>query len=200
MNNKHNTNKSNFLGLLYRQKNLRRWQLNYTSQDENLLEHASSTAYIAHLLALIAKKNGKQVDINRVVIAALYHDIEEVITGDIPTPTKYQSKEMIDAYESIAKNAQAKIEDMIPEEYKEEVCSFFEYNLKGEEYSLMKAADKLAAYIKASMEVSRGNYDFSSAKEKCESIVRNLNMPEVNEFLDVYMGALTKNLDDLIER
>lgn len=192
--------KSNLLGLLYRQKNLKRWQLNYVSQEENLLEHAATVAYIAHLLALIANDSGKNVDTCKIVIASLYHDIEEVITGDIPTPTKYQSPEMTKAYTSIAKNAQKSIEDMVPSEYKSELCSYFEHNLSEEEHIFVKAADKLAAYIKATIEVERGNRDFISAKENCESVVRNLNLPEVNKFLDIYFGGLTKNLDELIER
>lgn len=192
--------KSNFLGLLYRQKNLKRWQLNYVSQEENLLEHAATVAYIAHCLSLIANKNGKHVNTEKIVIAALYHDIEEVITGDIPTPTKYQSEEMSAAYQSIAKNAQKKIEGMIPEEYQENIVHFFEHNLSGDDLIILKAADKLAAYIKAVIEVERGNTDFKSVKDNCEANLRNLNLPEVNQFINIYLSAITKNLDELIER
>ena len=83
---------SNFYALINRMKYIRRWCLMRANYDENLFEHAFQVAVIAHALALIKnKKFGGNVDADFVATAALFHDSSEVITGDMPTPVKYNN-------------------------------------------------------------------------------------------------------------
>ena len=90
---------TSFYSYLSRMKNINRWGLMRNTRRENLQEHSMETAVLAHALALLHNRRfGGNVDCDRIAVQALFHDAAEIITGDMPTPVKYASTELREAY------------------------------------------------------------------------------------------------------
>ena len=138
-----------FFAFVNRMKYIKRWSLMRSVKEENIMEHSQQVAVIAHALALINNKICKgTVDVNKVVLLAQYHEVGEVITGDLPTPIKYFNPEIKSAYKDLEKNASEKLINMLPETLKEEYREYVMPNEESEEYKLVKCADRLSAYLK----------------------------------------------------
>ncbi len=185
-----------FYALLFQMKNIARWGLMYNTRGENLSEHSMECAVLAHALALIGNRHfGKKVDPNRILAAALFHDMNEVLTGDLPTPVKYYNESIKDSYKEIERISLDKMLSLLDEETGEVYASL--HKLSPEEKSLVKGADKLCAYIKCLQELERGNREFTSAKAYNEASLQELGMPEVDFFLEHYIASFTKNIDEV---
>ena len=104
-----------FFAYLGRMKYIKRWSLMRSIREENIMEHSHQVAVIAHALALINNKvYGGNVDVKTVVLLAQYHEVGEVITGDLPTPIKYFNPEIKSAYKDLEKDASEKLINMLP--------------------------------------------------------------------------------------
>ena len=154
-------------------------------------------AVLAHGLAVIRNRYFDGcVDEGSVAVAALYHDASEILTGDLPTPIKYYNHAIRDSYKAIESVAQDKLLSMLPEEMQ----SDFEPVLKEadeEVVELVKAADKLSAYIKCVEEQKAGNTEFDSAAEQTMQALHDMDRPELEWFLEQCLPAFFKNLDQL---
>ena len=189
---------SKFFAVISRMKYINRWALMRNTINENISEHSLEVAFIAHVLALIRNKRfGGNVSPERCALLAMYHDVTEIITGDLPTPIKYYSHEIKGAYDEIEKKAKNTLVSYLPDDLKEDFEPLFCKTPQEEEaWTLVKAADKLSALIKCLEERQMGNTDFASAeKSTLESIVA-MNIPEANVFLDEFIPAYTLTLDE----
>ena len=181
-----------------RMKYIKRWQLMRCSQEENIMEHSYNVALYAHALAIIKNKQfGGSVDASKAVLYALYHESSEVMTGDLPTPIKYYNHSISGAYKELEKKACVRLTEMLPEELGEEIAPFVLADETSEEYKIMKAADRLAAYVKCLTELRSANGEFVKAKKSIEEDLRARNMPEVNYFLDHFADSFSLTLDEL---
>jgi 5'-deoxynucleotidase len=180
-------------------KFIHRWGLMHNTYPENIQEHSLRVATIAHALALIRNRVfGGHVSPERVATLALYHDASEVLTGDLPTPVKYFNPEIKTAYQAIEKVAQQKLLDMLPESLRAEYRPFFLAEEADHPYwELVKAADRLAAYIKCLEEITTGNREFSKAEKALRASVEALPVPEVRYSLETFVPSLTLTLDEL---
>src|SRR6266511_304042 len=190
---------SHFFAYLFRMKFIRRWGLMYSTHPENVQEHSLRVALIAHALATIRNRVfGGSVNADRAAVLALYHDVSEVLTGDLPTPVKYFNPEIKTAYQAIEKVAQQKLLDMLPDSLRADYRPFF---LAEEDdrahWELVKAADRLAAYIKCLEEIAAGNREFSKAEKALRASVEALPLPEVRYFMETFVPSLTLTLDEL---
>lgn len=185
-----------FYALLFQMKNIARWGLMYNTRQENLSEHSMECAVIAHALALIGNRHfGKKLDPNRILSAALFHDMNEVLTGDLPTPIKYYNDRIKDSYKEIERISLEKMLSLLDEETAGDYKALL--SLSKEEERIVKGADKLCAYIKCLQELERGNREFSSACAYNEKSLKALEMPEVDFFLEHYVASFTKNIDEV---
>ncbi len=167
--------------------------------EENIAEHSAQVAQLAHALALIANKlYGKQINADRVTTLALYHESSEVITGDLPTPIKYYNPEIRNAYRDIESVANQKLLSMLPDTLKEEYAPLVEQDTDTYEHSLVKAADKLSAYIKCVEELKSGNREFAKAEVALrDEVEKYFYLPEVKYFCDTFLDSFSKTLDEL---
>lgn len=187
-----------FFAFLNRMKYIKRWSLMRSVREENIMEHSQSVAVIAHALALINNKEfGGDVDVNKVVLLAQYHEVGEVITGDLPTPIKYFNPEIKNAYKDLEKNASERLLSMLPESLQSEYKQYIIPDENTEEYKLVKCADRLAAYLKCVEEVKAGNSEFKKAKSSIGSELKNLKRPEVDYYLKEFAPAFDLTLDEL---
>lgn len=186
-----------FYATLSRMKHIHRWALMRNTREENLCEHSQDVAVIAHALAVITNTHfGGHVDAGRCVLLALYHDASEILTGDLPTPVKYDNPAIRDAYKQLESVACQKLLSMLPEELRDSYAPYFEEDSESDEYRLVKAADKLSALIKCVEELAQGNQEFSEARRATEEAVRRLNLPAVDFFLDECLPAFSLTLDE----
>ena len=190
---------SHFFAYLSRMRLINRWSLMRNTVEENIQEHSYQVAVIAHALAIV-RNNRFNGDVNpeRVAVLALYHDFSEVITGDLPSPIKYFNPQIKTAYKEIEEKANERLFHMLPSFLQNEYEFIFYKNEDDEElWNIVKAADKLAAYIKCVEEIKGGNSEFSAAKTSLLKIIKNLDLPEVNYFLEEFLPSFELTLDDL---
>ncbi len=187
----------NFYALIARMKNISRWALMRSVTPENVQEHSHMVAVLAHALAVIRRDVfGGESDPNAAAAAALFHDAGEILTGDLPTPIKYRNESIQAAYRQVEAEASAKLLDMLPEELRpayEPLLAGPDPDLK----PLVKAADKLSAYIKCIEERRAGNDEFLQAEQKSLETLRGYRMPEVDYFLEKFIPAFERTLDEL---
>ena len=188
---------SHFFAYISRMRYISRWALMRNTVPENVQEHSHQTAVLAHALAVIRnEKFGGTIDPGKVAVAALYHDASEIITGDLPTPIKYCNPAIKTAYKDVEVVAEDKLISMLPEKLQPE----YEEILKmpdPEVRELVKAADKLSAYIKCVEEVKAGNNEFRDAAAQTEAMLEASRLPEVRYFLDTFMPSFSLTLDKL---
>lgn len=187
-----------FYAFLSRMKNIRRWALMRATTEENVMEHSFQTAVIAHALALIAdKKFGGDFDADRLAALALFHEAGEVVTGDLPTPVKYYNEDIRSAYKALEKKAEEKLLSMLPDFLAEEYRALIAQDATTEEHRLVKAADKIAAYIKCVEETAGGNGEFGRAKESLARELEKYGGEETRYFMEHCVPAFALALDEL---
>lgn len=188
----------NFFALISRLKNIDRWSLMRCSNKENVMEHTEQVTVIAHALAVIKNKfYGGNLNIEKVMLYALYHETGEVITGDLPTPVKYDNRDIINAYKQLEHTACERILKTLPAELKEDFEPLVLPDESCEEYITVKCADKIAAYIKCLEEIKMGNGEFKKAKASIEREIKNKKREEVDYFMQNFIPAFSKTLDEL---
>jgi len=190
--------RSHFFAYISRMRFIRRWALMRNTDPENVQEHSHQVAVLAHALAMIRNEEfGGRVDAGKVAVAALYHDASEILTGDMPTPVKYDNPAIRDAYKQVEAVANARLVSLLPEALRGEYQDVLdEYNDK-EIQALVKAADKLSAYIKCVEEVKAGNGEFRDAAVQTREALERYGLPEVRYFLDTFMESFSLTLDQL---
>lgn len=186
---------SNYYGMLFRMKFIRRWALMRNLSIETLSDHTLETAFIAHSLAVIGKTRFSE-DINpeRVALAALFHDTAEVITGDLPTPVKYYNDDIKFAYKDIEQKAEDTLISMLPEDLRGE----FEPLYRPDPITLkyVKAADKISALIKCKEELALGNKEFKAAEKSTEKSIKAINLHAAKVFIEEFLPAFSQGLDE----
>ena len=146
-------------------KLIRRWSLMKSVSEENIAEHSAQVAQIAHALALIKNRMfGGELNVDKVTSAALYHETSEVLTGDLPTPIKYYNPEIRNSYKDIEHTANERLISMIPEEFRADYRELIEVDTDSVEHLIIKAADKISAYVKCVEEMQSGNREFAMAQ------------------------------------
>ena len=179
-------------------KYIKRWQLMRSTRDENIMEHSQEVSLIAHALVTIHNDiYGGNADVLKTVLYAMYHETAEVMTGDLPTPIKYYNKSIHGAYKELEKSACEKMVRMLPEEMQGSLSPYLLAEEESVEYTLVKAADKLSAYIKCLEELRSGNNEFAKAKKTIEEDLKSRNMPEVEYFFKHFIKSFSLTLDEL---
>ena len=188
-----------FYALLSRMKYILRWGLMRQSRPENLSEHTAETAVLAHALAVIGNRRlGRRYDEGQAVLYALYHDCSEIITGDLPTPIKYENDSIRTAYKAVEQKAARRLGRLLPPDLREAYQPYLE-GPQGELARLVKAADKLSALIKCMEEEAAGNREFLRAKEASLASLAALGLPEAEIFLQECLPSYGLSLDELKE-
>ena len=189
--------KSHFFAYISRMRYIPRWALMRNSFSENVQEHSHMVAVLAHALAVIHNEVfGGHIDAGQVTVYALYHDATEIITGDMPTPIKYYNPEIKNSYRKVERVAADKLLSLLPEKLR----PTYRPVLYGEDediHRLVKAADKLSAYIKCIEELKAGNNEFRRAAEQTYRALVDMRLPELDYFLAYCLDSFSMTLDEL---
>ena len=180
-----------FFAYISRMRYITRWSLMRNSLPENIQEHSHMVAVLAHALGVIRRDVfGQSCRPEEAAVAALYHDASEILTGDLPTPIKYHNKEITRAYHEVEHLAVEKLIALLPEEMRPA------YREATQEDPLVKAADKLSAYVKCIAERRAGNDEFLAAEKQTRAALEAMALPEVDYFLAHFIPAFEQSLDE----
>ncbi len=190
---------SHLFAYFTRMKFIKRWGLMHNTYPENVQEHSLRVALIAHALAIIKNRMfGGSIDPNKVAVLALYHDASEVITGDLPAPIKYFNPDINRAYHDIETSAAKRLLSMVPDELKDDYREVLINNQSDQPYiEIVKAADKLSAYMKCLEETAAGNREFSKAEQSLRATVEEIDLSEVKYFMEAFVPSSRLTLDEL---
>lgn len=188
-----------FYAYVSRLKLIKRWGLMRNIIPENDMEHSLQVAFIAHGLAILSKIKFGRKDINPeyALSLAAYHDVSEVITGDLPTPIKYKNAEIKNSYKQLEDRACDQLLNMLNEDLKSEYIEYLKPDTSSYEWKLVKAADKLCAYIKCLEEELAGNKEFLNAKSSIYQNLLDMNLPELNYFIENCLPSFALTLDQI---
>lgn len=187
-----------FYAMLSRMKYIERWALMRNSERENISEHSLEVAMIAHALAIIGNvRLGRDYNAEHIAMLGVYHDCTEIITGDMPTPVKYDNEVIKEAYKRIEENAADELISMLPEDLREAYMPYLKADEDKDVMKLVKAADKLSALVKCIEEEKVGNREFVLAKKTTMDDIIALNCEEADIFCKEFLGAYEKTLDEL---
>jgi len=190
--------KYSFFALVSRMKNITRWSLMRNNTLENIQEHSHMVAVIAHALAVIRRDVfGRNADPGLAASIALFHDSSEIFTGDMPTPIKYYDAEIMEAYKKVESVASRKLLTALPSEMRPAYKAILSTTEESETIELVKAADRLAAYIKCIEELKTGNMDFLLAAEQSKDKLSHTGLQEVEYFIENFIPAFELTLDEL---
>jgi len=186
-----------FFAMLSRMRYINRWGLMRNTFQENIQEHSHQVAVLAHALAVIQNRfYGGQIDPGAVAVAALYHDASEILTGDMPTPIKYDNPDIKAAYKQVEAMAEQKLLSMLPEELRRDFDDALTIP-DPEIHAIVKAADKLSAYIKCVEELKAGNTEFKKAKEQTWAALCQNPIPALGYFMEHFLPGFELTLDEL---
>ncbi len=189
---------SHFFAMTSRMKYINRWGLMNSSKSENISEHSLEVSMLSHALVLISnKKFGTNLDADKAAVLGLYHDVSEILTGDMPTPIKYYNPEIKSAYKKVEKVAQNKLLSLLPDYLQDEYSDILlDDNMEKDLVPFVKAADKLSALIKCIEELKMGNKEFEKAKTTIEQQLVDMKMPSVDVFMDEFLPSYSLTIDE----
>lgn len=166
---------------------------------ENIQEHSLQVAMVAHALSVIKNKfYDGHLDANRIATIAMFHDVSEVLTGDLPNPVKYFNDAIKEEYKKIEKIAEQRLIDMTPEPMREIYSELINQDqCSDEEKFIIKAADVICAYLKTLEEISAGNREFTLAKKRLDQVLHEYHSKEVIYFLEVFVPSFNLSLDEI---
>lgn len=189
--------KSHFFAYMSRMRFIQRWALMRNTAPENVQEHSHQAAVLAHALAVIRNERfGGHVDPGAVAAAALYHDASEILTGDMPTPIKYDNPDIQSAYKDVEAVAEKKLLSMLPPDLRpdfEAAVTIPDPDI----HAIVKAADKLSAYLKCVEELKAGNTEFRKAKEQTYAALCSNPSPALRYFMEHFLDGFELTLDEL---
>ena len=186
-----------FFAYLSRLKLISRWSLMRNTQPENDAEHSLQVAMIAHAIAVIGKNRyHRDVNPEHVLALAVYHDATEVMTGDLPTPVKYHSDELRGAYHRLEDLSADRLLALLPAEMEPSFAPYLK-QAPGYDRDIVKAADRISAYIKCMEEKRAGNRESDYAADNIHQSLESISWPEVKDFLLEFLPAFEMTLDEL---
>ena len=192
-------NNSNFYAMLSRMKYVNRWGLMRNTIQESISDHTMDVVIIAHALTVIGNLYfGKELDEDRAALLAAFHDAPEILTGDMPTPVKYFNGQIHSAYKDIEHDATMRLLTLLPDDLRPQYTQVLQPGGEFErEKRLVKGADKLSAYIKCIEERKAGNREFGNAEEATLKALHEMELQEVEIFLEEFLPAYEKTLDEI---
>ncbi|MBQ8082397.1 MAG: 5'-deoxynucleotidase, partial [Clostridia bacterium] len=179
-------------------KYINRWGLMRNTRAENDTEHSQQTAMIAHAMALIGNvRYGRTYDPGFVMALALYHDASEVITGDMPTPVKHNNPAIKQEYRKLEEIANDRLLSMLPDDLRPAYAPLIQHDETTAEWRLVKAADKISAYLKCVEERKAGNLEFENAAYTIRTSIDQIDLPEVRDFMRECVPGFGMTLDEI---
>ncbi len=189
-----------FFAYISRMKFIQRWGLMRNTLPENDMEHALQTAMIAHAIAVMGNvRYNRGYNPEYIMALAMYHDASEVITGDLPTPIKHHNPAIKTEYNKLEDIAAQKLIGMLPPDLRAYYTPLIAHDESTAEWRVVKAADRICAFIKCLEERKTGNGEFESARKSVKKSLDQIDLPEVQDFIAQCVPGFSMTLDEISE-
>ncbi len=189
-----------FFAYISRMKYIQRWGLMRNTMPENDMEHAFQAAMIAHAIAVMGcVRYGRAYSPEAIMALALYHDASEVITGDLPTPVKHHNPAIRQEYNKLEDIAAQRLISMLPDDLRAYYTPLIAHDETTEAWKIVKAADRICAYIKCLDERKAGNLEFEQARKAVKKSIDQIGIPEVQDFMSECVPGFSLTLDEISE-
>lgn len=184
-----------------RMNEVSRYSSVYQETNESLAEHVTEVMTMSYLIAADLQKNCKEIlNLSDLLQKCLLHDVDEVITGDIPRNTKYATSLVHMELNSVAETAVRMIEKSLGVSIYE-IWSSAKENKEGE---ILKIVDMLCVVKKCITEIElRGNLTFLKVVTELEvhltnTLYNNSIYEEFNKESSKYLRNLVSQAKDEI--
>ena len=189
-----------FFAYVSRMKFIQRWGLMRNTLPENDMEHAFQTAMVAHAIAVMGNvRYNRSYNAEYIMALAVYHDSCDVITGDLPTPIKHHNPAIKTEYNKLEELAAEKLISMLHTDLREYYTPLIAHPENTPEWRIVKAADRICAYIKCLEERKAGNLEFEQARKFVKKSLDQIDLPEVQDFISECVPGFTMTLDEISE-
>jgi 5'-deoxynucleotidase len=117
----------------------------------------------------------------------------------MPTPVKYHSAVMREAFRNIEHKASDELLALLPDDLREDFAPYIqESRWQPDVVELVKAADRLSALLKCEAEIQAGNREFEPAAKQIRERLEQDRLAEVTYFLEVFAPGYSQPLDHLL--
>ena len=189
-----------FFAYICRMRFIQRWGLMRNTMPENDMEHSLQCALFAHGIAMIGvERYHRDYSPERIMTLAAYHDAPEAITGDLPTPIKHNNKAIAEEYGKLEEIAAERLIAMLPSDLRKAYDPLIRPDVTSDEWRIVKAADKICAYVKCLEEKKAGNLEFEMARRSTKKALDRIDLVEVQDFLQEFVPGFSLTLDELSE-
>lgn len=193
-------NYEKYLAHIYRLSYSMRWNQYQRSTPISVMSHKVVVAYIAYVIGMIGNDHGEDNDIEDMLMRAIYHDVPEVITGDIITPTKKAVPGFVELLEKVEKTMMDDyLFGYISSEYKEFLSPYILHPFDGETWAKVKYADIFSALVEAKIEDRAGNHFFHEKYQAILAHVSHIKHPGVEYLLKEVLFHFDSVQDDSIK-
>lgn len=125
-----------------------RFSQTHLIKDESVLEHTGFVCMMSYFIATqLISEGHKGIDLGTLMCKATAHDLDEIVTGDIPRPTKYYNEGIKEALSVIEKSNMRIIDEEL--KMNGRVYDDWSSSKEGKEGSIVELADALAIVYKA---------------------------------------------------
>lgn len=182
-----------------------RYSLMYQIKRESLADHIADVSLLSYLLALRFNSYGEGLDIGNILEKVILHDLDEVLTGDIPRSTKYYSEEGLKAMRMVALDAITKLAESLPGS--DGLVDRWKMAKEGKEGSVLVIADMLCVARKVVTEVKiLGNgyflkvaYEMIDNLNALKSELESGELSKFNEQSRTYINQLIHDTINVME-
>lgn len=108
---------SQILDIAFKMASLERYSQTHLAKTESVLEHTGFVCLLSYYLGTELIQEGHPVDMGLLLRKAVTHDIDEIITGDIPRPTKYYNEGVREALQEVERENMKHISDCLDNQY-----------------------------------------------------------------------------------
>lgn len=194
-----NTDWEKYLAHIFRLSYSMRWNQYQRSAPISVMSHKVVVAYISYVIGMIGNDNWEENDIEQMLMRAVYHDVPEVITWDIITPTKKAVPGFVDLLEKVEETMMDDyLFGYISPEYKEYLTPYILRPFDDELGKKVKYADIFSALIEAKIEDRAGNHFFHEKYQTILAHISRISHPWVEFLLKEILFHFDNISDDVI--
>ncbi len=134
-----------------RMSSVQRYSQTRLNNPESVLEHTGCVVLTCYIFGEILLGEKYYINLETLLCRAVAHDIDEIVTGDIPRPTKYFSTEVRDMFKGIEEVGMAQVCTDLEMGDVAEGRMYLHWHLAkmDTEGLIVKIADRLAVVYKA---------------------------------------------------
>lgn len=193
-----NSNYIKYLDQIRRLNHSMRWNQETRIFPISVMSHLVVITFISYIIWSIENDNWADIDIKELMLRSIYHDIPEVITGDIITPTK----KAVDWFSDVLEKVEIKMMDdyifsYLEPDYKDQVFNYMLKPFDWDLWQIAKHADTLSALFEAQVEINYWWTNFTDIYRNIKKRVNIFSTKSVDYMLKNWKDDFDKKIDNI---